>query len=74
MILGAATAAEFPTGEGATVNVLVHYDPSKPILLQCDASNYGLGAVLSHIMDDGSECPVVSHPEHSMRLRRTIPS
>ena len=38
-----------------SVNVLVHYDPSKPILLQCDASNYGLGAVLSHIMDDGSE-------------------
>ena len=40
------------------VNVLVHYDPSKPIPLQSDASNYGLGAVLSHIMDDGSERPV----------------
>ena len=41
-----------------SVNVLVHYDTSKRIVLQCDASNDGLGTVLSHIMDDGSEPPV----------------
>ena len=38
--------------------MLAHYDPNKPILLQCDASNYGLGAVLSHIMEGGTERPV----------------
>ena len=37
--------------------MLAHYDPNKPILLQCDASNCGLGAVLSHIMEDCTERP-----------------
>ena len=38
--------------------VLAHYDPSKPLLLACDVSQYGMGVVLSHKLDDGSECPV----------------
>ena len=40
-------------------SLLVHYDGSKPLVLACDASPQGLGAVLSHIMPDGTERPVV---------------
>ena len=39
-------------------SLLVHYDESKPLVLACDASQYGLGAVLSHVMEDRKERPV----------------
>lgn len=38
--------------------VLCHYDTKQPVKLACDASPYGLGCVLSHIMDDGTERPI----------------
>ena len=41
-----------------SAKALVHYDPNKPLILHTDASQYGLGAVMSHIMEDGSEHPI----------------
>jgi len=37
--------------------LLVHFDPQKPIVLACDASPYGLGCVLSHVIN-GVERPI----------------
>lgn len=39
-------------------NVLVHYNPSLPLIVTCDASPYGIGAVLAHRMPDGTERPI----------------
>ena len=38
--------------------VLEHYDPEKLLTLATDASPYGVGAVLSHVMEDDSEKPI----------------
>ena len=38
--------------------VLVPYDEKTKLILACDASPYGVGAVISHVMDDGEERPV----------------
>ena len=35
--------------------LLVYYDSNRQLVLACEASPYGFGAVLSHIMDDGQE-------------------
>ena len=39
----------------ASEMVLTHYDPERPLRLACDASPVGVRAVLSHVLEDGSE-------------------
>lgn len=39
-------------------SVLAHFDPKKKIKLTVDASQFALGATLSHIFDDGTERPI----------------
>ena len=48
-----------------SLTLLVHYDPNKQILLSCDASPYGLGAVLAHCMPDGSQRPI-AYASHTL--------
>ena len=38
-------------------DLLVHYDPTKPLILSCDASQYGVRAVLSQLCN-GNKKPV----------------
>ena len=38
--------------------VLAHYDTTLPLTLAADASQYGVGAVISHTMADGTERPI----------------
>lgn len=40
------------------IGILTHYDHTKPIVISCDASPYGVGGVLSHIIN-GKEHPVM---------------
>jgi len=42
----------------ASEKVLVHYDISLPLQLACDASAYGVGAVISHVTENGDEKPI----------------
>ncbi|XP_048249134.1 uncharacterized protein K02A2.6-like [Haliotis rufescens] len=45
-------------GHLSSCDLLTHYDPHKKLVLGCDASPYGVGAVLSHQSDDGEEKPI----------------
>ncbi|KAI0235303.1 Xanthine dehydrogenase/oxidase [Lamellibrachia satsuma] len=41
--------------------VMTRFDSSKPLVLTCDASPYGVGSVLAHVMEDGAAKPTACH-------------
>ena len=41
-----------------SAELLVHFDPEKELILASDASDYGVGAVLSHRMENETEHPI----------------
>ena len=47
--------------------LLIHFNPDLPLVLACDASAYGIGAVLAHRMPDGSEKPV-GYASHTLTV------
>ena len=53
-------AATFQATKAAlkSSSVLVHFDSSLPLILSCDTSPYGVGAMLSHRMPDNVERPI----------------
>ena len=51
-------AFELVKSQLAQSPILEHYDPAKRLSLSTDASPYGVGAVLSHVLDDGTEKPI----------------
>ena len=53
-------AFEYSKSVLTTSSFLTHFDPTLPLILACDASDYGIGAVLSHPhrMPDGTERPI----------------
>ena len=57
---GTAQREEFQKSKDLLLStqVLVHFDPELEIHVACDASDFGIGAVLSHKMPDSTEKPV----------------
>ncbi|XP_041475767.1 uncharacterized protein K02A2.6-like [Lytechinus variegatus] len=41
-----------------STRVLAHYNPEEQLILACDASPYGVGAVLAHRFSDATEKPI----------------
>jgi len=49
----------------ASTPVLAHYDITQKLKLAADASLYGIGAVISHVYDNGNERPI-AYASHTL--------
>ena len=49
----------------SSLHVLVHYNPSLPVILESDASQYGIGVVILHRLPNGDERPI-AYPSRSL--------
>ena len=56
-----------------STDLLVHFDPEKELVLATDASDYGVGAVLSHKMKNGTERPIGYVSEAYRKLKGSTP-
>lgn len=67
-------AFEWVKNELISPRVLAHYDRKETLLLACDASDYGISAILSHKYADGSERPIAFASKRIAKkeLNRTI--
>ncbi|XP_072178233.1 uncharacterized protein [Diadema setosum] len=52
---------------------LIHYDPQLPISIATDASPIGIGAVLSHVLPDGTERPIQFASRSLTKTERKYP-
>ena len=52
------TAFEAAKSSLSSSSVLIHFNPDLPLIVSADASSYGVGAVLTHQLKDGTEQPV----------------
>ena len=43
--------------------LITYFNPKLPLIVSCDASPVGLGAVLAHKMPSGKKSPLLMHPE-----------
>lgn len=50
--------------------VLVQYDDSLPLSLMCGTSPYGIGAVLSHLLPNGTEVPIAYYSQTLSKMKR----
>ena len=48
----------------------VHYNTKLALLLACDASLFGLGAVLSHRLEMGMNIPLRLHRDRCLQLEK----
>ena len=64
---GSAQSKAFQAAKEAltSATVLTHYNPDLDLILNCDNSRYGGGAVLSHRLEDGSTRPI-AFASHSL--------
>lgn len=54
----------------ASDRVLVHYNPEWPVVLVCDASQYGVGAAIFHVLPDKTEKPIAFASKTLLKAQR----